>query len=76
MCLQSAVAEVRHGVVSRTSWYASLLCSIIVAYGQFQRLYKIKSDTDLELLHELELEKDEDAPMSMAADLTVRQKFI
>ena len=37
-----------------------------------QRLYKIKSDTDVELLHELELEKDEDAPMSMAADLPVR----
>ena len=26
----------------------------------------------MELLHELELEKDEDAPMSMAADLPVR----
>ncbi|KAL5527611.1 hypothetical protein ACEPAG_6412 [Sanghuangporus baumii] len=32
------------------------------------RLYNIPSDETLELLSELELEKDEDAPMSMVAD--------
>ncbi|KAH9843963.1 WD40 repeat-like protein [Rhodofomes roseus] len=31
------------------------------------RLYRIDSDKHIELLHELELEKGEDAPMSMAA---------
>ncbi len=32
-----------------------------------QRLYQVESDKVINLLHELELEKGEDAPMSMAA---------
>ena len=34
-------------------------------------MYGISDDGNLELLDEYELEKDEDTPMSMAADLEV-----
>lgn len=37
-----------------------------------QRLYRVDNDKVIELLHELELEKGEDAPMSMAAHPTER----
>lgn len=72
---------VRHVVELRTSWYvgsyfASEALSVSIAYycGDFQRLYDIPSDVKLELLSELELDKDEDAPMSMAADISVGGK--
>ena len=36
-----------------------------------QRLYDLSEDGSLEMLDDYELEKDEDAPMSMAADVEV-----
>lgn len=39
-----------------------------VVFIVVQRLYHISSDRSMELVDELELEKDEDAPMSMAAN--------
>lgn len=37
-----------------------------------QRLYHVSDDRNLEIIDELELEKDEDAPMSMTAHPEVR----
>lgn len=40
-----------------------------------QKLFRLDGDASIELLNELELEQDADAPMSMAVDLEVRTEL-
>lgn len=72
--LCSAVEEARAGAVSRID-----LCAIVkrvraidTANAFNQRLYKLDGDKKLDLVNELELSREEDAPMSVTAHKDVR----
>jgi len=70
-----AAAEVPQGPVLRISWYDNTDKLALIIHGSYtsvQRLYNVGEDMKLGLLDELELEKGEDAPMSMTAHSEVR----
>jgi hypothetical protein len=65
--------EALREVESRTNWFVHMRVVSAVPHPcwLFQRFYCVTSDRALELVHELELGQDEDAPMSMEAHLEV-----
>ena len=72
------VGEELPEVESRINWWVVTVISVFLSYNDthLQRLYHIIDDRTLDLIDELELEKDEDAPMSMAAHPDVRDVYL